>query len=455
MSIKSILFFKRFRVRIIFYLCVIGLICLATITAYIRYENYIWLIVGGILLIWQTFSLFSFIERITRDLTRFLEAIQYSDFTLTLRSPFSDKIFDSLYQAFGQVIDSFQKTRSQNEAQRRYVETLIHHVGIGLLCYHPNGEVKLINNAAKKLLDKPALLDINDLRLYSKNLSESLLEMDAGEHRLIQINKGLEQLQLSVHATRFTLHNDEYVLVSLQNITPQLEDSEMEAMQQMTRVLAHEIMNSMTPIVSLASLAQDHLQDQVSILADSDNREGLEDLFQALETIEKRGEGLLHFVNAYRSITRIPQPDTQLFHVDELFARITNLFEVQLYQKEVEVTQNVSPPELSVFADPDLIEQVLINLIKNALEAFENNPDRHIILGGSLDRQGRVLIQVTDNGPGIAPGIIENIFVPFFSTKESGSGIGLSFSRQVMRRHNGALLLQSEEGGPTTFTLRF
>ena len=455
MSTDSFLFFRQFRLRIILRLCVIGAILVATTLMYLRFENYVWLIAGGLLLVWQVNRLFSSLERVTRDLTSFLEAIQYSDFTLSFRSPFSDKIFNNLYHSFGNVMDSFHETRSQSEAQRRYFETLIHHVGIGLMCYHPNGEVKLINNAAKRLLDKPALLDINDLQPYSENLTQSLLAMDTGEHRLVQVNTELEQLQLSVHATRFTLHNDEYILVSLQNINSQLEDSEMEAMQHMSRVLAHEIMNSMTPIVSLASLAQDHLQEQVALLNDVDNQESMEDLFQALETIEKRSEGLLHFVNAYRSITRIPHPDTRLIPVQELLARITNLFDVQLNQKEVNVSLNVSPPELSVLADPDLIEQVLINLIKNAIEAFEDSQNRQLILEGLLDRQGRVLIQVTDNGPGIPPGIIENIFVPFFSTKATGSGIGLSFSRHVMRRHKGVLLLQSKEGGPTTFTLRF
>jgi len=455
MDVGSFLFFRRFRARIVLRLSLIGLILTATIIAYLELENYVWLVLGGVLLIWQINALLSSLERVSRDLTSFLEAIQYSDFTQTFRSPFPDKIFQNLYQAFEQVMDSFHETRSQSEAQRRYFETLVHHVGIGLLCFHPEGEIKLINNAAKKLLDRPALLNIEDLRSLSEDLTETLMTMSVGEHRLVQVNTGIEQLQLSIYATRFTLHNDEYVLVSLQNIGAQLEDSEMEAMQHMTRVLAHEIMNSITPIVSLASLAQDHLKEQVSLVDEDDKQESIEDLFQALETIEKRSEGLMHFVNAYRSITRIPQPDTRLIPVRELFGRIIALYEAQFQQASIKVTESISPPELNVLADPDLIDQILINLIKNAIEAFADQEVKEIHLEGLLDRQGRVLIQVTDNGPGIPNEVIDNIFVPFFSTKETGSGIGLSFSRNVMRRHNGVLLLQSKENGPTTFTLRF
>lgn len=423
--------------------------------AYTRDNNAVWLLAGGALLVWQIHGLLTSLERITRDLTSFLEAIQYSDFTQTFRSPFQDKVFTSLYESFNNVMLSFRETRSESEAQRRYLETLVHHVGIGLLCYHPDGEVILLNNAAKRLLDRPALIDINDLEPFSPQLTETLLKTGAGENHLVQINTGVEVLQISIYATRFSMQNDEYVLVSLQNIQSQLEDSEMEAMQHMTRVLAHEIMNSITPIVSLASIAQENLNDQISLNPETDTQESTEDLRDALATIEKRSEGLLHFVNAYRSITRIPQPEVKLIPVQELLGRILTLFDVQLRKTSIEVTQDISPPALSVLADPDLIEQVLINLIKNAIEAFSNEQHKSITLEGMLDRQGRVIIKVTDNGPGMTQEIKDNIFVPFFTTKPAGSGIGLSFSRHVMRQHNGVLLLQSQEGGPTTFTLRF
>ena len=174
-----------------------------------------------------------------------------------------------------------------------------------------------------------------------------------------------------------------------------------------------------------------------------------------METIEKRSQGLLHFVNAYRSIARIPRPNFRLFEVDELLQQVLSLLDPQLRSQRIETKLQVEPDSLSVLADPDLIEQVLINLIKNAIEAVNETPDPHIDIQGRLDRRGRVLLQVTDNGPGIPPEVLDQIFIPFFTTKSHGSGIGLSFSRQVMRRHNGVLRVQSSPGGPTTFTLRF
>ncbi len=449
----TFLFFRRFRVNVVLRLVSIGATMLASIVFFLQFDNYVWLLAGGLILTLQTRSLLFRIERITRDLTSFLEAIQYSDFTQSFRTPFSERVFRNLYDAFAEVMRSFQDTRSESEAQRRYFETIVHHIGIGLLCYHPNGRVRLINAAAKRLLDIPALLNIQDLETFSPRLVEALKEVGSGDQRLIQVQTGSERLQISVYATRFTLHNEAYVLVSLQNIGSQLEDSEMDAMQHMTRVLAHEIMNSMTPIISLASLAQEHLNEHAADSATDPDT--IEDLQDALQTIEKRSEGLVHFVNAYRSIARIPKPEFQLCPVRDLFVRVQTLFEAQLKSLHVRFEHHIEPASLSVLADPDLIEQILINLVKNAIEALDGLDNKSIYLEGLLDRQGRVMLKVTDNGPGIPDEIMENIFVPFFSTKSDGSGIGLSFSRQVMRRHRGILLVHTHPGGPTTFTLRF
>ena len=285
---------------------------------------------------------------------------------------------------------------------------------------------------------------------------ETLLNLSAGEQRLEQVNTGTEMLQLAINATRFTLQGDEYVLASIQNIGTELEDKELDAMQHMTRGLAHEIMNSITPIASLAASARDHLRQESPAENEQEgNSFSRDDLQAAMETIEKRSQGLLHFVSAYRSIARIPRPNFRLIEVTALLGGTANLMENQLRQADVTLTTSVDPKSLSVLADPDLIEQVLINLIKNAIESLAPQANGMIKLSGGLDRRGRVVLQVTDNGPGIPPEVMDQIFIPFFSTKTEGSGIGLSFSRQVMRRHKGSLRVQSEAGGPTTFTLRF
>ena len=403
----------------------------------------------------QAAALIRHLERGTRDLLSFLEAIEYSDFTQSFSSPYKDARFKNLYGAFSRVMQAFKDTRAKNEVQRRYLETLVRHIGIGLLCYHPDGSVQLINNAAKKLMDRPALNHIQDLKTLSPELVETLMTIKTGGHELVKIDTDREWLQLAVNATRFILQNENFVLVSLQNIGAELEEKELEAMQHMTRVLAHEIMNSITPIASLAGSARDHLEAEEEAHNLDLSTETYHDLRDALNTIEKRSQGLLNFVTSYRKIARIPHPDFQLIQIDAIFNRVIQLFEHQAQAHHIQIETRVDPASLTVLADPDLIEQVLINLIKNAIEAVEDKPDGQIMLEGMLNRRSKVILKITDNGPGIPKEILDQIFVPFYSTKTSGSGIGLSLSRQIMRRHGGSLRVQSKEGGPTSFLLRF
>ena len=240
-------FLRRFRFQVLLRLLLLGVSLVAGAYFFFNDASSILVVFLGILVTIQTISLVKLLERITRDLVSFLEAIEYSDFTQSFSAPFTDARFHSLYGAFSKVMQAFQKTRVESETQRRYLETLVHHVNIGLVCYRPDGEVTLINNATKRLLERPALRYIQDLEGLSSSFTETLLTVGAGEQRLEQIETGLETLQLMINATRFTLQGQEYVLASLQNIGAELEDKELDAMQHMTRVLAHEIMNSITP----------------------------------------------------------------------------------------------------------------------------------------------------------------------------------------------------------------
>ena len=445
-------FLRRFRIQILLRLFLLGGTLALGCYFFLTDSNLLVVIIIGLLVTTQVISLLNLLERITRDLVSFLEAIEYSDFTQTFSAPFTDGSFSNLYGAFTKVMQAFQRTRVESEIRRQYLETLVHHVNIGLMCFQPDGEVTLLNNAAKRLLERPALHNIQDLEGLSATFVDTLLHISAGEQRLEKIDTGEETLQLAVNATRFSLQNQEYALVSLQNIGAELEDKELDAMQHMTRVLAHEIMNSITPIASLAATARSHLSQEAGSISPE---LPLDDLSDAMETIEKRSQGLLHFVNAYRSIARIPRPNFRLFEVEDLLQQVFSLLAPQFQMYNIETSIEVEPASLSVLADPDLIEQVLINLIKNAIQAVAEQEDGRIDVESTLDKRGRVLLRVTDNGPGMPPEVLDQIFIPFFTTKPDGSGIGLSFSRQVMRQHKGSLRVQSQSGGPTTFTLRF
>jgi signal transduction histidine kinase len=226
----------------------------------------------------------------------------------------------------------------------------------------------------------------------------------------------------------------------------------MEAWQNLIRVLTHEIMNSVTPVASLASTANDLLTAQKE---GRPQEETLNDVRDAVRTIQKRSQGLLHFVDAYRKLTRIPKPDFQIFPVAELFGRVQSLMRAEMERRSIHFLSQVEPKTLELTADPELIEQVMINLLLNAIQALEGRPDATVGLMARMDERGRVLVQVTDNGPGILDEAQEKIFIPFFTTRQDGSGIGLSLSRQIMRLHRGTISVQSTPNVETVFTLRF
>jgi signal transduction histidine kinase len=316
--------------------------------------------------------------------------------------------------------------------------------------------VELINNAAKQLLKISQLKNIKALEPYSKKLVKTMFKLTAGEKALVKVDDNGELLQLAVYASQFKLRGQKFTLVSLQNIQSELEEKEMEAWQNLIRVLTHEIMNSVTPIASLASTVND-------LLTDSPNQEKpieridteiISDVRGALQTIEKRSHGLLNFVDAYRNLTRIPRPNLQIVSLSEFFSRLKKLMHSQITEGSIDLQVHIEPDNLQLAADPELIEQVLINLLLNAIEAVAKQPNPVIKIFAKLDDKGRITIQVIDNGTGISEEIAEKIFIPFFTTKKKGSGIGLSLSRQIMRMHRGSLGVLSKKG-ETIFTLKF
>src|SRR5690606_32658637 len=279
--------------------------------------------------------------------------------------------------------------------------------------------------------------------------------LQAGDRTLVQVVDGDDLLQLIVYATEFKLRGELYRLVSIQNIQSELENKEIEAWQKLTRVLTHEIMNSITPIASLASTANELLQEMDSTGEGTEAGEALRDVRGAVHTIERRSRSLLTFVTAYRSLTRIPMPNFSIFPIDDLFETVILLLRANMTDGSVKLSYDVDPPGLDLTADRQLVEQVVINLGKNALEAVAGREGAEVRLSARIDERGRTIIQVTDNGPGIVEEALGKIFIPFYTTKKEGSGIGLSLSRQIMRQHGGTLTVHSVPEKETVFTLRF
>jgi nitrogen fixation/metabolism regulation signal transduction histidine kinase len=397
------------------------------------------------------------VEKTQRDLTRFLEAVEHEDFAQTFSGKGLGRSFAALTSAYNAVLDKFRETRAEKEEHFRYLQTIVQHVGIGLVSFQMNGDVDLINAAAKRLLGVPYLKNIRSLSEKHPDLVKVLQAIRPGDRMLVKVNEEQETLHYVVQATAFVMRERHYTLVSLQNIQSELDEREMEAWQRLIRTLTHEIMNSITPIASLASTSHQILSSP-PFTGDPDtayDREALDDLRNAVHTIEKRSKGLLHFVESYRKLTRIPKPTFQVFPVEAVFNRVHRLMRGKCVDHNIAFALSVEPQTLEVTADPELIEQVIINLLLNAIEALDGKSSAMIQLRGFLDARDRVVLQVIDNGPGILPEAQEKIFIPFFTTKKSGSGIGLSLSHQIMRLHRGSLSVSSAPNERTTFTMRF
>ena len=407
-----------------------------------------------LMITYQVFSLIRYVTKTNRDLKRFLLSIKHSDFSQSFTTKLEGSGFGELKMAFSEVTREFQRAKIEKEEHFRFLQTIIDHVGIALIAFNPDGLVELINNAAKKLLKIPRLGNIDDIKAISHGLAEKLSNISPGDKDLFKLKQGDDLLQLSIYATGFILRKQQLILVAMQNIQNELEEKEMTSWQNLIRVLTHEIMNSITPIASLASTANGLLKDDTECQVPEELNEVITDVGHAVKTIEKRSKGLITFIDNYRKLTRIPKPDFKIVQLKDLFERVESLMKEQLEKTAIHYKSEIDPESLTITADPTLIEQVLINLCKNSVEAVDGVSHPKIKLKAKTDSLGNPVIKVIDNGKGITEDVAERIFIPFFTTKPEGSGIGLSLSRQIIRLHKGTLGVTSVPGERTVFKLR-
>ncbi|MCP9291791.1 sensor histidine kinase [Gracilimonas sediminicola] len=452
---------KSFRFGIILRILMLAATLLLVCYLVLETEYYVSMVILGAIIAGQVIALIKYLERTNVLLTRFLEAIRYSDFTGAFRNHGLGSNFDDLNAAFSDVIEKFKEERSKKEESIRYLETVVQHIGIGLVCFNGKGEVVLLNTAAKRLFKVATLRTLDSLKNISGSLYKTVKKQKGGNRSLIRVTIQNETLQLAMYATEFRMRDEAYKLVSFQNIHTELEEKEMEAWQNLTQVLAHEIMNSITPISSLSGTVKMLLEENMVPQEHHVelNQETIEDVTDALTTISNRSQGLMRFVNSYRDFTQIPEPSYELFKVKEALDRTASLMKTEAAKEGIQIKVEVDPESLEFTADPHLVEQVLINLVKNAIRVLSDQEDGVILMKGGIEESGKVIIQIQDNGPGVKKAMKEKIFIPFYTVgsngKSKGSGIGLSLSRQIMRLHGGSLILNSETGKGSTFTLRF
>ncbi|PSR57230.1 ATP-binding protein [Adhaeribacter arboris] len=414
-----------------------------------------------LVIIAQVYFLLEYVEQTNRELTRFFSAIRYSDFTQRFAPEGKNTTFQSLYHEFNEVIIAFQRIKAEKEANHLYLQTIVEHMSIGILVFDAEGEVKLFNKAAKEILRLPYLKNIQALERTSLELLTTLYSLETGDSKMVTINREEDSLSLALRATQLQLQGEQLKIISLQNIRSEMEEQELEAWQKLIRVLSHEIMNSITPVVSLASSIHDLVaQDLITQTAGGQvaiDEDVMADVQTGLLTIEKRSEGLLHFVHDYRKLARVPKPVLKSVKLKTLFEQIDALMRTEMGYHKVKFALYVPKDDMEISADVELISQVLINLIKNAMEACVGceNPQVEVFAYCDPMENNRVRIDVKDNGPGIPDDIIDKIFIPFYTTKKEGSGIGLSLSRQIMRLHRGTLRVSSQSGKQTVFSLLF
>ncbi len=444
--------FKQFRVNIVIRVIALGLsVILCALLIY--FAKYVSATLIAVVIGFEIYGIYYFVENTNRKLTTFLDAIKYADFSANFEADnHLGKTFKNLNQSLKDVLDAFRKARKENEENLQYLDTLVQNVSVGILSYNQEDEIELLNNQACRLLEIPRIKFLKELNPENPEAHKIITQLRAGENHLFRQS---EFKYLVIQVTEMKLRNKVYRLVSIQNIQSELQQKELEAWQNLTRVLRHEIMNSITPISSLVSTLNDIFEEEIKKNNSGPiSDEVVSDITEALQTIDHRSVALKSFVEGYKSFTQIPKPNINVVVVGELFDDIQKLMQAELKNKSASLHTEVLPSDLKLNIDRNLIEMVLINLVKNAIEAGKKKKDSNIALKAFYESGRLPIIQVEDDGQGIIPEAREQIFIPFYTTKPGGSGIGLSLSRQIMHLHHGNLTLDSKPG-KTIFKLKF
>lgn len=446
--------FKNFRFQVIVRGIGIGLSAVAFAWSIYLTEFLMTPLVFALLTLLQLIGLIMYTEGALKEVKRFADSFEESDYTRKFDDREKGKVFRELGLSFNRIIDDFNQIRIEKEEHYRYLLQVNDHVNVGLICFKADGRIDLMNKAAAGLLDTGILERMEHLKNRQPEFHDLLLDLKPGDKQLFHSTMTGHTKDLAVVVNKFILKEETYTLVSLQDIRSELDANEMTAWQKLIRVLTHEIMNSVTPVVSLTTAIKLMMEDREGKpvpLSELDEETGA-DIYRSVFAIENRGKGLLGFVNAYRDYTNPPQPELEMVNLLSLANDTLQVLKSELKGVEATIDPN-SREDVLVQADGKLIGQVLINLVKNANEALDDTEDPEIRL--SIERgEGNGCIRVEDNGPGIAPELMDEIFVPFFTTKEKGNGIGLSLSKQILKLHGGDLLVKSSSIG-TAFTLQF
>ena len=419
-------------------------------------ENIRLLILVGIAILSVTISLIVYINSTNRKISYFFDAVKNDDSSLRFPQDVRNPSVKEIHKGMNRINEQIQHLKIEITQQEQFFKTLLEHLATGILTYNEKGFIIHVNTAAKQLLSLDVLTHIQQVERVDEKLYAAISAIRPSERRLVPFNTGQGEIQLSLKATSFTAEGNSLTILTIQDIKNELDEKELESWMKLIRVLMHEIMNSITPITSLSdSLSNIYSEGGRPVTPDKITGSTIATTLNGLNVIREQGKGLKSFVDSYRKLTRMPEPEKNIFRIGDLMNRVQLLYESLDNNSKVKMKISVEDPDIEVFADQNMISQVLINLVKNALEANEENPSGIIRISSRKSESGLTEICVSDNGPGIPPEIANEIFVPFFTTRKTGSGIGLSVSRQIMRAHGGNLTVHSDPGAETVFCLSF
>ena len=389
-----------------------------------------------------------FVQRTNREVSRFFDSIRHADFSHRVDPKLRGAGFEELAQSMREVTERLQAFRNAGESDRLQLKSIVEHVPVPMFGVIANERVVLHNHAARRLFGTRPAASVEDLERISLELVKAIHRQIPGQSTLINIpSEDADVHKMTLSLTEIIVGNEHQKLITLQNIGDALAASELEAWQQMAQVLAHEIMNSLTPVASLANTAKTLLDDE------SGNSQA--QAREAISTVAHRADSLMGFVQGYRRFTRLPAPTMETLCVSALLSDMASLVSAEI--EKAGITLNVETPEidLQLRGDRQQLEQVLINLVRNAMDALAQIDQPEIRLVGRRDRRGRVVIEVQDNGDGIPESMRDRVFVPYFSTRSGGSGVGLALTRQVMIAHGGSVTIADAEPNGTRIGLVF
>ena len=406
-------------------------------------------------IIFQVIELIHFLNQTNRELTRFFLAIKHSDFSISYKENKLGKSFNELHGSLAAIIDAYKQVKIEKEIQYQFLQKLVTQINIGIISLEGD-RIGLINPTAENLLNISGVKNWNLVRQINPSTSREIDSMLHQGRKLIEINSGDHTRLIAAEVSSMTILEKEHRLITMQDINSEIEQKEIEAWHKLIRILTHEIMNSVTPITSLSETMQSLLlsRDGEQKRKENISDDTIGDILFSFCTIHKRGEGLLHFVENYRTMSRVPKPSMEEINVESFLRHVKDLLSADLSKDSIDMTIESSPRDLNFKGDPKLLEQVLINLATNAIHAVVGKKEKQILMRGYNDDRN-VILEVTDNGVGIPDKEIKEIFVPFFSTKQGGSGIGLSLSKQIMALHGGSIKVTSRPGQGTSFFLNF